>query len=276
MPSFEALLSLSVALAAAAVGWRLATWSGPPGSRRRRTVLFVSFVVLFTLGSSALLPRARAWKQERDVEELLRDEPLFAAVLEDEPSLREPLRSGLLGALRSGRRGEAVPVGQRVLSPALWRYVPRASNAAAVDLGRALAATLADLRSRDPQQCYRFLFPGVAGPVSGGLARDERLLAALGSAALSARDGSAEPLDRRAARRQVDAAFARLRERHGRAVDVLTSAQSPGVDRAGVCAMTIELYSEIAALPPEAGGPALRHVLGPAEPDGTGDAPPGR
>ena len=64
--------------------------SGPAGTRRHRTTLFVSAIVLFTLGSATLMPHARAWKQRRDVESLLRAEPLFAA-------LPPVLKSGLRG-----------------------------------------------------------------------------------------------------------------------------------------------------------------------------------
>jgi hypothetical protein len=263
----ETLVTVAVGAVSAGLGWAVARWSGPEGTTRHRAVLLVSFLAFFTLGNSTLVPRARAWQQERDVDALLRDEPLFVAVVEDEPSLREPLRAGLLEALRRGERAEAVLVGQRLLSPQLWRYVPRASDGAALGLGRALVATLTDLQARDPQQCYRFLFPAVAGPAgSGTSARDDGLLAALRAAVASARDGSAEPLDRRAARKELDAAFGRLRERHGSDVDVLKNAQATGADRARVCAMTIALYSELVALPPKAAGQTLRHTLGPEAP----------
>jgi hypothetical protein len=264
-----------VGVVSAGLAWAIARWSGPAGTARYRVVMLASFLAFLTLGSSTLVPRARSWQQERDVEALLRDDPLFAAVVEDEPWLREPLRAGLLKALRDGERGEAVLVGQRILSPRLWRYVPRASDAAAIGLGQALVATLTDLQARDPQQCYRFLFPAVAGPAgSGASARDDRLLAALRAVVASARDGSAGPLDRRAGRKEVDAAFGRLRERHGTDVDALRNAQSPGTDRARVCAMTIALYSELVALPPGRAGSTLRHVLGPAEPVAAARLPP--
>jgi hypothetical protein len=83
---------------------------------------------------------------------------------------------------------------------------------------------------------------------------------------LSARAGGARPLDRRAIEKDLHAAYARLRERYGKDVDALRNPQSPGADRARVCAMTIALYSELVGLPPESAGPALRHVLGPKEP----------
>jgi hypothetical protein len=263
----ETLVAVAVGAISAGLGWVVARWSGPTGTTRHRAVLLASFLAFFTLGSSMLLPRARSWQQERDVDTLLRNEPLFLAVVEDEPSLHGPLRAGLLKALRGGERGEVVLVGQRLLSPQLWRYVPRASDAAALGLGQALVATLTDLQARDPQQCYRFLFPAVAGPAgSGASARDDGLLAALRAVVTSARDGSAGPVDRRSARKDLDAAFGRLRERHGSDIDVLQNAQAPGVDRARVCAMTIALYSELVALPPGTAGPALRHVLSPAQP----------
>jgi hypothetical protein len=264
---FETLVAGTIGAVAAGLAWAIARASGPAGTRRHRTTLFVSAIVLFTLGSATLMPHARAWKQQRDVEGLLRDEPLFAAVLEDEPSLREPLRAALLTALRGGQKSEALLVGQRLLSPRLWRYVPSASNEAAVRLGRALVATLSDLEARDPEQCYRFLFPAVAGPPrSGSSDAEDQILAALRMVVATARASPAEPLDRPAARQAVDAAFGRLRERHGTDVDVLKGAQAPGADRARVCAMTIALYSELAALPPDAAGQALRHTLGPESP----------
>ena len=264
---FETGIAGAIGAVAVGLAWAIAHRVGPAGTRRHRTVLLVVFVALFTLGSAALMPHARAWKQEREVEALLREDPVFAAALEDEPSLREPLREAVLGGLRGGGSGEAVAAGLRVLSPKLWRSVPGASDAAALRLGQALVATLEDLRARDPQQCYRFLFPAVAGaPAGGGSPRDEGLLRALGAVALSARAGSAEPLDRRAAAKHVDACFNRIRERYGSDIDVLKNAQASGVDRARVCAMTIALYAELVALPSPAAGQALRHVLGPAEP----------
>ena len=263
---FEALVAGTIGAAAALLGWAVARWVGPSGTTRHRTALLLSFISLFTLGSAALMPHARAWKQEREVEALLARDPLFAAVVEDEPSLREPLREAVLGGFRGGGSSEAVAAGLRLLSPRLWRSVPAASDAAALRLGQALVATLEDLRARDPQQCYRFLFPAVGGPpAGGGSPREEGLLRALGAVALSARDGSAEPLDRRAAAKQVDASFERLRDRYGSDIDVLKNAQASGVDRARVCAMTIALYAELVALPSPAAGQALRHVLGPAE-----------
>jgi hypothetical protein len=269
---FEVLLTAGIAAAAVALGWTIARWTGPIGTRRHRSALLLASVVAFVLGSATLMPPARAWKQERDVEALLESEPLFSAHLADDHSLREPLRARLLQAVREGPRDEASLAGQRLLSPRSWRYVPRASDGAALDLGRALVAALERLEARDPQQCYRFLFPAVPGPPTGAAEPgDEGILKALGQVVLSARDGSAEPLDRTVARRHLDAVFARLRERHGADVDVLRRAEDAGVDRGKVCAMRIALYEELIALPAPAAGQALRHVLGPEEP-----AAPGR
>ena len=264
---FEALVAGAIAVVAAGLAWAVARRTGPAGTQRHRAVLLVAFVSLFTLGSAALMPHARAWKQEREVDALLREDPVFAAALEGEPSLREPLREAVLGGFRGGGSSEAVAAGLRLLSPRLWRSVAAASDAAAEGLGRALVTTLTDLQARDPQQCYRFLFPAVAGPpAGGGSPPDEGLLMALEAVALSARDGSAEPLDRRTAAKQLEAVYGRLRERYGSDIDVLKNAQAPDADRSRVCAMRIALYAELVALPPKAAGQALRHVLGPAPP----------
>jgi hypothetical protein len=145
--------------------------------------------------------------------------------------------------------------------------VPRTSDAATLRLGQALIATLENLQERDPEQCYRFLFPAVAGPPRAGAADlDDRLLSALREAVASARDGSAEPLDRRAAAKQLEDVYHHLRDRHGSDIDVLKGAQAPGADRSRVCAIRIALYSELVALPPAAAGQTLRHVLDPEKP----------
>jgi hypothetical protein len=268
-------VAVAIGVAAAGLAWPIAHWAGPAGTRRHRAALFVCFVAFFTLGNATLMPHARAWKQERDVEALLDREPLFTAVLEDEPELRERLRTVLLNAFRDGQGGEAVQLGQRMLSPRLWQYVPRASDAAAVRLGRALLANLEDLQRRDPEQCYRFVFRDVAGPPRGGAAdKDDRLLSALREVVVSAREGSAEPLDRKAAAKELEAVYHHLRDEHGSDVDVLKNAQAPGTDHSRVCAVTIALYSELVALPPAAAGQTLRLVLGPAEPASSASAPP--
>ena len=263
----ELWVACAIAVAAAGLAWPIAYRVGPAGTRRHRAALFVCFVVLFTLGSATLMPHARAWRQQRDVGALLAREPLFAAVLEDEPGLRAPLRAVLLRAFRDGQGGEAIQAGQRLLSPRLWRYVSRASDEAAVRLGRAVLESLEDLQQRDPEQCYRFFYRDRAGPSRDADAdTNERLLSALGEVAVSARDGSAEPLDRKAAAKQVDAVYGHLRSEYGDEVDLLRNPQAPRADRARVCAVTIALYSELVALPPAAAGQTLRHVLGPPEP----------
>ena len=63
---FETLVAGGIGAVAAALGWAIARWVGPAGTTRHRTTLLASFVCLFTLGSAALMPHARAWKQMFD------------------------------------------------------------------------------------------------------------------------------------------------------------------------------------------------------------------
>ena len=100
----ETLVAVAVGIVSAVLAWAVARWCGPAGTTRTASSSSRRCLSLFTLGSAALMPHARAWKQEREVEALLRDAPLFAAALEEEPSLRGPLREALLGAVRGGGR----------------------------------------------------------------------------------------------------------------------------------------------------------------------------
>ena len=184
----ETLVAVAVGAVSAGLGWAVARWSGPSGTTRYRIVLLASFLAFLTLGSSILVPRARSWQQERDVDALLRNEPLFVAVVEDEPSLRAPLRAALLTALRVGPKSEALLVGQRLLSPQLWRYVPRASDAAALALGRALVGALARPAGTRPAAVLSVPLPAVAGPGSVS-AQDQILSARTDPARLARRRG---------------------------------------------------------------------------------------
>ena len=226
----ETLVAVAVGAVSAALGWAVARWSGPAGTTRYRVVLLASFLAFLTLGSSILVPRARSWQQERDVDALLRNEPLFVAVVEDEPSLRAPLRAALLTALRVGPKRRGPPGRAAAAEPA------------------ALALRAARLRRRGPRPrpgprgdpdatCRRATrssaiasssrpWPGrrAAGPRPGTTACSRRC----GPWWRPRATGRPEPLDRRAARKELDAAFGRLRERHGSDVDVLRNAQAPG------------------------------------------------
>jgi hypothetical protein len=56
--------------------------------------------------------------------------------------------------------------------------------------------------------------------------------------------------------------YERLRARYAEHLTILQQPEAPGVDRARVCQMTLDLFTDITQLPePQAAG-ALRHLLG--------------
>ena len=201
---------------------------------------------------------------------LLRNEPLFVAVVEDEPSLRAPLRGGAPEgpARRRARRGgpgraaAAEPAALALRAARLRRRGPGPRPGARGDPRRTCrrATRSSATASSSPP------WPGRRG--SGASARRRPpARGAAGRGGLRPRRVGGAARSARGPRRSSTRLSGRLRERHGSDVDVLRNAQAPGADRARVCAMTIALYSELVALPPADGG---AHAAPRAGPGGAG------
>lgn len=81
--------------------------------------------LLFGVGNQTLAPEIHAWKLRRDVDVLLRDDMLYSSILADHPELRQPLRTGLLQAMKQPHPGEAaVQVGAKLLAPSSRNTFP--------------------------------------------------------------------------------------------------------------------------------------------------------
>jgi hypothetical protein len=231
----------------------------------RKSLLAASAALLSALAVGAAAPAVRRWNHARRVDELLRTDPFFRTVVADTPSVREPLRAAMVAAYATGNPDAVFVAGNELLAPLLPAYVARSSDAAAAGFVRATVAGLTTLAARDPDECYRFLYPRAAG--GGPTGRDAAFDAAMYQAVRSLVESSRSP--RRAAASfdpaVMDPIYARLAARHGRHLAVLEEAQAPGVDRARVCRITLDLFADIAQLPePQAAG-ALRNLMAAAD-----------
>jgi hypothetical protein len=229
-----------------------------PGAHRALLAFFT--LCGFYAANQTLAPQVRTWKRVHDVDKFLRTDPLYSVLLADNPALSEPLRGALVKALETGHREEAVAAGRTVVAAVLPSYLPKASDDALVTFTTSMLRTLRGLASADPNRCYRYLFPKVAGPPSLGKddGQDELLNAMrlVVESARSRQQPQPEPPD--ASQSDMEEVLGRLAVRHGQDVLLLQQPEAPNVDRAKVCALAIDLYSEVLTLPAPRAARVLR------------------
>ena len=227
-----------------------------------RALMGFLFLCSFYAADQTLAPQARAWKRAYDVDQFLKRDPLYSLLLADNPTLREPLQRAVVKALEPGQREQGRAAIRELVATVLPTYLPRASDEALVNFVRQLTRTLRTLASADPDRCYRYLFPKVSGPAN--LGKDdglEELDKAVRGVVESALSRPLQPLERSGPDSTLEDVVARLATRYGNDVRVLQRPEAPGVDRAKVCALSIDLYSEVLSLPTQEAGRVLRFLF---------------
>ena len=224
-------------------------------------VLLVVFVVLGFQGARQFIdPRLIEWKEARDFDQFLNTDPLFSMVLADNPALKAPLRAAVLKAYRSGKREEAAAAGRTLFASVFPQYLSRGSEASVLKFTESMVGTLRTMEARDPERCYAYLHPGASKSIT--LTKDEHrdeLLVAMRDVVQSAHANSTA-LDEKSANEFLQPVIAGLEKKYGDDLAVLQKAEAPEVDHKKVCDVTIALYSELLALPPEKAGLVLKYL----------------
>jgi hypothetical protein len=258
----------------------LIAWAAARGARNRRktfaTVSGVTFVVLASLSHALVVPQVRGWQIRRTSDQVL-DENAFLKTLSDRhPEIREMFAALMVEAVRPGSTREEVNArslafGRRLVEPYFSRYAPRASDAALARYVGVMVAVLDDLAGRDPDGCFRLLFgqgtQGAAAAISVSPAHRQEMSAAMVEVVESALHAPAAPADPAAAEALIATVTGRMAERHGPGIlaslESLANPAAPGVDHAGACNATREMYREALRLPAADSGTLLRFLFTP-------------
>ena len=214
---FPILIDAVVGALAGALGFLLVRRIAPL-KRNPRLQQIISVIVVvggFQLASQLVSPRVLEWKYGRDFDRFLATDPTFRTILADQPTLRGPLRAAALKAYRSGRREDAMALGNALLSPIFPQYLSRASDASTLKFTAVLIHTLRALEARDPEACYSYLYPrdGRVVPLSKNDGRDE-VMAAMRDVVLSAHRNPTA-VDEDAANVHLQKVITALRKNHG-------------------------------------------------------------
>lgn len=209
-------------------------------------------------------------RQERDV--LAAD---VAAQLSRAPGYRqlktqEPTLWQLLNRELMHKRQEGIPAEQALGELRGWlmdlvnQRMARADDDKLLNYLRVSVEEMEALQQSEPQRCFRFLYP----QVNGGINLQQALSPALYQRDALALDlllqnstGDERAVDQHAAQRDLQRIVEKLYGKWGDKLQQLNMPADTAVDRSAMCAMSIDLYKGILALPARQGANLLRKMV---------------
>ncbi len=230
----------------------------------------VSMVIAFGtfqwLAKELVVPEIHARQAERDVETVLQANPAFQALKRYDPPAYRALLVDLRTSVKKGTDvSQVVQTVKTHVGAIARKRLPTSSNQAAISFAKALLAGLEELKTKDGDLCYQFLFPQKSSTGAAVTHTSERTTQAFHGAMAEAIRSSAEAPQ--AIPREADVAptlqavFQDLAKEYGDGLRMLQNPSGPDVDRALVCAMTAGLYRRVLDLPTDEGGPLLRFLV---------------
>ena len=237
---------------------RLRAWQG--------MLLFLLPLLLANLlWFSWLKPQQQHAAQQQAAIDYLVKMPGYRVLQTQEPALWQLLVQELQLRLRRGEAPlQAAGELRGWLADLINQRVMRAPDAAVVNYIRASVNVMQALGQRDPQLCFRFLYPQVSGGVNLAKTLSPTLnaqdAAAMEQLLLSSR-GADLPVDQPQAQHDLQRIVADLYKKWGDKLQQLNMPADTAVDRSFMCAMSVDLYSAILALPDKHAANLLRRMV---------------
>lgn len=146
------------------------------------------------------------------------------------------------------------------------KRLPYASDEAAARYMRVMVQEMTELQMNDGGDlCYQFLFPqaGQSLDISQYIseATKQADLTALSAVVRTSAVAPQEIPKEEDVSALLESVVNILVQRYGQDVALLQNPVAPGVDKAKVCAIMIEMYTQILQLPPTQGGKLIRYLL---------------
>ena len=228
-------------------------------------LLVLPLIVANLLWFSWLHPRQERQALVAEVDAQLSIAPGYRLLKTQEPALWQLLNRELLH-----KRAQGVPADLALGELRGWlmdvvnQRMARANDAAVINYIRVSVLEMQALQQQKPQRCFRFLYPQVDGGVNLQQVlspelnqQDAEALEAL----LLASKGAEQTLDQGAAQRDLQRVVEKLYGKWGDQLQQLNMPADTAVDRGAMCAMSIDLYSGILALPDKQAANLLRKMV---------------
>lgn len=237
---------------------RLRAWQG--------VLLFLLPLLLANLlWFSWLKPQQQRAAQQQAAIDYLAQTAGYRVLQTQEPALWQLLVQELQHRVRRGETPQQAAGELRGwLADVINQRLMRAPDSAVVNYIRVSVSAMQALGQRDPQLCFRFLYPQVSGGVNlvttlspslnaqDAAAMEQLLLASRGAEVL---------VDQPQAQQDLQRIVATLYKKWGDKLQQLNMPADTAVDRSSMCAMSVDLYSAILALPDKQAANLLRRMV---------------
>lgn len=229
-------------------------------------LLFLLPVLLANLlWFSWLHPRQQRQALATEVANQLSQAPGYRLLKTQEPALWQLLNRELLHKRLAGvPPDEALGEMRGWLLDLVNQRLVRASDPAILNYIRVSVQEMQALQQQDAQSCFRFLYPQVSGGVNLQQLLPPKLNQRDGQALdelLAQSTGDEQPLDNQAAQRDLQKVVETLYGKWGDRLQQLNMPADTTVDRSAMCAMSIDLYNGILALPDKQAANLLRKMV---------------
>jgi hypothetical protein len=230
-----------------------------------KTRILVLAGVLLALGALLLVPRLLDWRSRHAADEQLQAQAVYQVLRKHEPGVYARVLAKLQAVDQGAvTRAEFVNFANFELSTAATRRLAHASDEAVNALLADMIANARLLAQQPGDQCFRFLFPHVAGPadVAGRIdpQAQARTLDRLAEVIRSSAESPVPLPDAQAVQDKLADVVNATYEQYGTDAQMVAHVEDPRVDRAKVCTITLSLYERIMAWPP-ADSSALIRVM---------------
>jgi hypothetical protein len=238
--------------------------------RARRPGIFVPASVALAVGAALLMhlfvtPRVvESWAAKQAHGELLAI-PVYAVLAKYEPAVFERLLAEYrLVVLDRSRADIFSDLANSEISTAATRHIAHASDAALLALMHDMLQKLQLLRARSPEDCYRYLFPKIAGPPDIARyvdrATQERTLGLMADVIRTSAEAPVPvpPPDR--VQNLLAPIINEMYGEFGESTQALSHAEEPDADRRVVCTVAVALYEKVMRLPPADSAAVIRSM----------------
>jgi hypothetical protein len=206
------------------------------------------------------------WESERKVERSLSEITAFQHIAKYDPQIYQRIKTELVDSIRKGESQEqAIGRARQAVVGLVMRYVPHASDEAVIRYVKAMALEIEELAEKDPEACYRFLFPARYGsPDVTQYIKTETQRADLVALAEVIRTAAEQPQplpDAETADVLLKKLMNNFHASRGDDALLLRDPFAPDVDKKKVSMLIASLYREALNLPQEESGQLLRYML---------------
>jgi len=238
------------------------------GAFSKTTAAILAFALLFVGNFYYFgwrLPQEQHAEKIAEAVRHLALQPVWRTVKAQQPDLYKKIEQEYLTTLKEG--GNEAEAQQRLrpdLADLLNQRLAYASDSDVVAYMRISVEEMMVLRQKDPNLCFKFLFP----QVSGGINTDELLPESLLSREKDAMDSflqhaseTVTQQDVSSANRDLHTTVRTLYRKWGSDLQTLNTPAEPDINRTKLCDMTLDLYQSVLALPVKRSAAVLRIIL---------------